>query len=175
VYLTIYADESKARGFRFALTIVSDRDAGRCRLAMLALRKGPTRRIHFVKEMNSTRKAILATIRALPVAHVVVEVGPLPGGSDPRERGLVALARLAREVGATTVVLERDPTTVEKDRRVLFANSRSRNDHAQIHYYHLTATEEPLLWIPDAIAWSWTRGGEWRRRVMEMGVRVIAA
>jgi hypothetical protein len=24
---------------------------------------------------------------------------------------------------------------------------------------------DPLLWIPDAIAWSWAKGGEWRQLV----------
>lgn len=27
-------------------------------------------------------------------------------------------------------------------------------------YHHRTAAEEPMLWIPDAIAWSFGRGGD---------------
>ena len=29
----------------------------------------------------------------------------------------------------------------------------------------LVAKADPLLWVPDAVAWSWMRGGEWRRAV----------
>jgi hypothetical protein len=26
----------------------------------------------------------------------------------------------------------------------------------------LAAHTDPMLWIPDAVAWSWVKGGEWR-------------
>ena len=29
----------------------------------------------------------------------------------------------------------------------------------------LVPKEDPLLWVPDAIAWSWMRGGHWRQAV----------
>lgn len=171
--LTIFADESKSRGFRLAATVIADRDTVRCRSEMSRLRRGPTRRIHFVKEMNSTRKAILTTIGTMPVAHLLIDVEPLHGARDPRERALVSLVHLAHKLGATTVVLERDPSTLEKDRRTLFAASRALEDGAGIRYRQLAAHEEPLLWIPDAIAWSWTRGGEWRQLVLAMNTQVI--
>lgn len=32
--------------------------------------------------------------------------------------------------------------------------------------YELLATHaDPLLWIPDAVAWCWNRGGTWRDSV----------
>lgn len=37
-----------------------------------------------------------------------------------------------------------------------------QDDHV---YRHHRAHEEPLLALPDAIAWSWHRGGQWRKRV----------
>lgn len=42
-------------------------------------------------------------------------------------------------------------------------------------YEHATATAEPLLAIPDAIAWAWAwaRGGDWRRRVQPVVERII--
>ena len=29
----------------------------------------------------------------------------------------------------------------------------------------MKAHEEPLLALPDVVAWSWVRSGEWRRRL----------
>lgn len=26
-------------------------------------------------------------------------------------------------------------------------------------------TSEPLLWVPDALAWAYGKGGDWRRRM----------
>jgi hypothetical protein len=173
--LTIYADESKARGFRFAGAVVQTHDAARCRAVMARLRTGPTRRIHFKKESDSTRRAVLAAIRQLPIDHVVVEVLPRAGFAPPRERGLIALAEFARSVEADALVLERDPSNAERDRRVLFEALGRRADGNPITYRHLAATDEPLLWIPDAVAWSWTRGGEWRKRVKELRLTLITA
>lgn len=31
----------------------------------------------------------------------------------------------------------------------------------ELVYWHDSATAEPLLSIPDAIAWAWTKGGKW--------------
>jgi hypothetical protein len=173
--VTIYADESKARGFRFAGAVVQSQDAAPCRAVMARLRTGPTRRIHFKKERDSTRKAVLAAIDQLPIDHVIVEVLPRAGFAPPRERGLIALAEFARSVGADALVLERDPSNAERDRRVLFDALGRRADGSPIAYRHLAATDEPLLWIPDAVAWSWTRGGDWRKRVKELRLTLITA
>jgi hypothetical protein len=47
---------------------------------------------------------------------------------------------------------------------------RSRNTHGEhelsVTYSHQTLATQPLLAIPDVIAWCWARGGHWRRRVM---------
>jgi hypothetical protein len=173
VPLTIYVDESKARGFRFAGAVVPTRDAARCRVVMASLRTGPTHRIHFKKERDSTRKAVLSAIEQLPIDHVLVEVIPRSGPAPPREKGLIALAQFARSVGADALVLERDPSNAERDRRVLFDALGRRVNEKPTTYHHVAATEEPLLWIPDAVAWSWTRGGEWRKRVKGLRLQVI--
>jgi hypothetical protein len=40
-------------------------------------------------------------------------------------------------------------------------------------YRHATAHEEPLLWLPDAIAWAVGRGGDWRRRAEPLLEKVV--
>ncbi|AYD91032.1 hypothetical protein D4740_02890 [Actinomyces sp. 2119] len=40
-------------------------------------------------------------------------------------------------------------------------------------YDHLRDHEEPLLWLADAISWSWNKGGEWRRRLNGIDIKVI--
>jgi len=34
-----------------------------------------------------------------------------------------------------------------------------------VRYVHRKPSTEPLLAIPDASAWSWAKGGDWRRRI----------
>jgi hypothetical protein len=42
-----------------------------------------------------------------------------------------------------------------------------------LRYMHKRANEEPLLAIPDAVAWSWAKGGHWRRRVTGIVADVV--
>jgi hypothetical protein len=34
-----------------------------------------------------------------------------------------------------------------------------------LRYQHRRAATDQLLAIPDAIAWCWAKGGDWRRRI----------
>jgi hypothetical protein len=54
---------------------------------------------------------------------------------------------------------------MEADRRWLYQRVRKAGCTETLEYRHLRAYEEPLLAIPDAVAWCWVKGGEWRGRV----------
>ena len=41
-----------------------------------------------------------------------------------------------------------------------------------MQYRHEAAAAEELLAVPDAIAWCWAKGGDWRRRVEALVVDV---
>jgi hypothetical protein len=49
-----------------------------------------------------------------------------------------------------------------------FADAIRTLELGQLAYRHSARHEEPLLWIPDAIAWSYTRGGAWRHQVRRL-------
>jgi len=50
------------------------------------------------------------------------------------------------------------------DRRIIASELR-RAEQEDVRYEHVGKSEEPLLWIADAIAWSYGRGGRWREEV----------
>ena len=79
----------------------------------------------------------------------------------------------AASFGAKSMILERDDSIVDFDKRVLFKEVRKWNHHEPIRYSHDRAANEPRLWVPDAIAWSYVRGGDWRRRVRPLIESVI--
>ncbi|WP_448062237.1 hypothetical protein [Cellulomonas hominis] len=64
-----------------------------------------------------------------------------------------------------SIVLDRDDSTLAHDRRWLFEELRRSTLTPQLSYVHRHRHEEPLPVMPDAVAWCWQRGGEWRRRV----------
>jgi hypothetical protein len=62
------------------------------------------------------------------------------------------------------LVLELDETVVTWDRKLLYRASRDAGC-PDLRYEHRRAAGEPLLALPDAIAWCWAKGGHWRNRI----------
>jgi NAD(P)-dependent dehydrogenase (short-subunit alcohol dehydrogenase family) len=44
----------------------------------------------------------------------------------------------------------------------VFHAARRHECSDSLQYELLAAHTDPMLWIPDAVAWSWVKGGEWR-------------
>jgi len=78
----------------------------------------------------------------------------------------------AQEATAEILVIERDDSTISHDRRTLFQHLRG----SDVRYEHKRPHEDSLLWIPDAVAWSWTKGGPWRKRTENLaeGVKLLS-
>lgn len=59
------------------------------------------------------------------------------------------------------------------DQRLLIAMRLAGESPARASFEHLLPYEEPLLWVSDAIAWSWRAKGDWRRRVVPIVAPVV--
>jgi hypothetical protein len=60
------------------------------------------------------------------------------------------------------LVVETADAAVATDRLVLYDAVRLHGATDRLRYVHMRAREETLLAVPDAIAWCWSKGGEWR-------------
>lgn len=78
---------------------------------------------------------------------------------------LEAVVDYMLEVGAVQLVIELDESLEKHDRRALQHAVTARGVRDQIGYRHMRAQDGPLLWIADAVAWCWVKGGEWRSYV----------
>ena len=164
---TLFVDESKAKGYTMVAVSVAAHDAPALRQQMRALVLPGQRRIHFTNESDSRRRAVLSRLRDLGVrAHIV--------HSDDRSElaarlsCLDAIVDLAASRRHERIVLERDDSIEQIDRRFLFDRVNRHGLRGCLSYAHATAHQEPLLWAADALAWSWTKGGDWRRRIAQM-------
>jgi hypothetical protein len=54
----------------------------------------------------------------------------------------------------------------DHDRRTLHAAILQRRCY-DLSWALIVPKLDPLLWIPDAVAWAWARGGLWRQRVAQ--------
>jgi hypothetical protein len=160
----VLVDETKARRYRLAAVAVDGPDVASSRAALRALLRPGRRSLHFRKESDRRRRAILTCLGSLDWRGTVVA----------SEWGVARLARAdclrmvidyAVAVGAQSVVLERDGAALAADRKVFYSYLQRHVSAGQMAYRHAARHEASLLWIPDAVAWCVARGGDWRRRV----------
>ncbi len=126
------------------------------------LKKQP--RIHFKDERDSRRRQIL---------DVICQQGWRVGlftASPKREsiaRGvcLDAIIQYVAAIGGMRLVIEVDDSVLQADKRMLFSAVERVQLAEGFTYSHMRARNEELLWVPDAIAWCFARGGEWRKRI----------
>lgn len=50
------------------------------------------------------------------------------------------------------------------DRQVIQSVVAGRVSGSDFQYVHERPAVEPLLWLPDMVAWAFGKGGDWRRR-----------
>ena len=134
-----------------------------------------TRRLHFVKENDANRRRAFAAIARLDLEHLIVEG---PSGLRPnnqRADALRVVVAWALDRGVQRIVLERDENRVRDDLQVIGDVLHAAGHLHAVEYVHLAAPSEPLLSIPDAVVWAWSRGGEWRRRAESLRLTTLDA
>ena len=142
-------------------------DLASARRAMRSLVLPGQRRLHFTHESDGRRKRILDAITELG-PKVTIYDASAHHRRRQREACLDALVENLASIGTRMLVLESDESIVELDRKTLYRSVRRHGCHEILEYRHLRAFEEPLLAVPDALAWCWQRGGHWKTRVREM-------
>lgn len=158
----VFVDENKSRGLLMAAAACSSGVVNAYRRTMSGLLLPRQRRLHFFKESPARQRKILAVIAGLDVQVKLYATATADRAG--RERCLGAIVESAAGV-AERVVIERDESTLDFDKQVLYRAVRRHDCVESLVYELLAPHHDPLLWIPDAIAWSWAKGGEWRHLV----------
>ncbi|MFI6308031.1 hypothetical protein ACIBCH_39600 [Amycolatopsis thailandensis] len=170
----VFVDESKEGGYLVTAAALLSGDLTSARRAMRGLILPGQRRLHFTHESDGRRKRILDTIAALDPTVTIYDASAHHRRRQ-RQACLDVLVEDLASAGTRMLVLESDESIVELDRKTLYRAVRAQECHDVLEYRHLRAFEEPLLAIPDALAWCWQRGGHWKARAREMvaGIRTV--
>ncbi|MDG4794297.1 hypothetical protein [Micromonospora sp. WMMD1082] len=163
-----FVDETKERGLIMAAATLGPDSLSRARQAIARLTLPNQRSIHFCKERNDRRRLIIAALRVLDPIIVLYDATGHRDLRIGRELCLRALVADAAKIETERLVLELDDSRRAADAAVLNREIRLAGMIGQIRYDHLRAYDDHLLVLPDAIAWSWARGGEWRAMVRPM-------
>lgn len=156
----LFIDESKERGYHFAIAGVRVSDVQKERALVRGLLLKGQSHLHFTKESDGRRRQILRDLTRESSARCTILT--VPRGVKERQARkmcLEATVVLGEECGVTRLVFERDDSTLQEDRRVLYPLLH----HSEVRYDFMAKREEPLLWIADAIAWCHTAGGQWKQ------------
>jgi len=162
----IFVDETKQRDYLLVAGVVLPGDLAATRAVMRGLVLGGQRRVHMAKESDPRRRSIAAAICETGVRTTIYNAGRGSRGElDARRACLHALVSDAVAIGAAMLVLEQDDSLLRWDNQRLVEITREVGCRDTLRYEHRRAAAEQLLAVPDAIAWCWAKGGDWRRRV----------
>ncbi|WP_062137438.1 hypothetical protein [Demequina aestuarii] len=159
----VFVDESKTRGYWITATATAPAVMPENDKRLRQLLKPGQRRLHFTKESPQRRRALLSAMVDLDARVAVFSISGVRD-TYARPACLRALVQHAVRDDIQEVVLERDDSLSVHDRRVIAAAIRTHQTRTEFRYRHASPHEFPLLWVSDAVAWSYAKGGDWRRR-----------
>jgi hypothetical protein len=169
----IFVDESKNKKYVVAATSVPPDRIQDCQKTLRGLLLPGQTRLHFTREGDRRRKVILAEMAKLDVWVGIWQVAGLRE-REARRICLTAVVEAAFQTQAESVIFERDESLERSDRRLVFELSQRFAETKPVPFRHSDPQEQPLLWVSDAVAWCYSRGGDWTRRVSPLvGHRVV--
>lgn len=162
----LFVDETKQRGYRLVAVRVVPEALDVTRKSLRGLVLPGQNRLHMKDESDPRKRAIAAAIVSSGVRATVYDAGRRHRNElERRHACLDALMADAAAMAGALIVLEADETLVADDRRTLYRAARAAGCAETVRYEHQRAAAELLLSLPDAVAWCWAKGGDWRRRV----------
>lgn len=167
--LHAFVDESqRGRQYIICATIIDARLANATRTSLRGLRLRGQRRLHFGDESDQRRRSILSALAELRLENqVIVVTDRIP--TSARESVLQELVRTLSSRGVARLILDSRQGQDLVDRATI-RRAAHANGYSSLEYRHEQSASEPLLWVPDAVAWAWGRGGDWRRRIHDLGL-----
>jgi hypothetical protein len=172
VLVHAFVDENTVRGIMVAAAIADPQSLAHARKVLTELRLKGQERLHFKSERDSRRREICSALVKLDVRVHVYNAATLTP-KQGRPRCLEMLVADLAQLSASRLVLEQDDSTMKADRRVLYEAVGKHGIREHLTYHHLRAKQEPMLWIPDAVAWCLAKGGEWPARVRPLVTKTV--
>ncbi|MFI5627543.1 hypothetical protein ACIA03_29070 [Nocardioides sp. NPDC051685] len=156
----VFVDETKTKDYVVAASTLLPNNVGAARKALRGQLLPGQDRIHFAKEGNRYRHRVLGTMCELDV-QVTLYIAATRDERAGRAACLNAVLDDVIKDRAASLVVERDESLMKSDLELISRRLYPVNDKPT---YRLEAPRaEPLLWISDAVAWCFQRGGEWTK------------
>lgn len=152
-----YVDESYRQGGRYLIgVVVTDREVGSARQALRSQARRLKKPIHFNALTPGQRSTVMEAIGALEgMRSYAFEHRMTRGESQMNARAIVVTAavKMLQEQGVSSLVLDHFQGADRIDGATIRRAREQRRD-ATLHYRHAHYSDEPLLWVADAIAFN---------------------
>jgi hypothetical protein len=171
----LFVDESRRGSYLLVAARVLPPDLARTRTLLRGLRYPGDVRLHFNTERDSRRRIVLARLVEARLCTTVYTGRGRP--EEVRKACLQVLTADACKQGVGRLVLESRGRSLDQNDRLVIARTLRQAGAGQrldgpageaapmMTYEHLQPHEDPVLWLADAVAWSYGAGGAWRARV----------
>jgi hypothetical protein len=162
----VFVDESHRDAYLMCAARVDPQSLDGLRRLMRSFALRGQRRLHFVKERPGRKREILDVLaRENFTARIYLCRGP---AKIARILCLEQLVIDLEEPRASRLVIEPVESLRAQDTEVIDRIARRHPGLEGLTHCHLSPGNEPLLWLPDAVAWAYGAGGEWRRRIEQV-------
>jgi len=166
----LFIDESKEPNYVLAATLIRDADAPRLRKLLQAECRPKQRSIHFKKEDQARRKQLLAVYERHELQTFTFR-SSLKNQREAREVCFERLINHALTLGVTRLVIEKDDSIFRADEKIIARLIKEQGALGKIGFEHFYRHEEPILWVPDSIAWCENKGGFWSTLIAKQVIR----
>ncbi|MFD9614703.1 hypothetical protein ACFWWS_35595 [Streptomyces sp. NPDC059083] len=160
-----FVDETKQNGLLIAATFAEPRHVQQASKVLQAKRMPGQNRIHFKTEKDARRREICSTLCTMDVQVRVYDATGIRSAREARTSCLTAVVEDLAFHGGGRLTIEQDDSLTDSDRRTLYSAVRKFGVADTLSYQHVRPNQQPLLWVSDAVAWCFAKGGDWRRRV----------
>jgi hypothetical protein len=170
-----FIDESgRDRRYFICVAVVDPAGLAPARKQLSSLLLPGQRELHFKTEKPPRRRLLADRISRLPLVTHIYETARTPKTEEQdRQRCLKQAMHDLVELRAHRVVLDSRDHRDTHDRATIYHALGHQPPERQLTHEHADSASVPLLWIPDAVAWCYGAGGDWRRRVMPIVSKVI--
>lgn len=159
----VFIDETKQRDYIMVASSHAATDVRELRGVLRALLLPNQRFLHMKSERIGRKRRIAAAIAAAGVQATVYRARPRHRTEKQRREACLRQLVSDNADGVhTLLVFDQDETLRRWDNQKLIDFTRAENCRETLRYEHKNSSAELLLAVPDAIAWCWAKGGEWK-------------
>jgi hypothetical protein len=165
-----FVDESiRGQQYLMACAVIQARHFSSMRTYLTSTTHGSS--LHFNREPNYRRRAVLADLRRLPFECFIThtQIGQGSPNYVARSKSLRSIVVELQERRVPQLVIESRSNDKEDVRLIISV----RESSVPLFFEFRIRKREPLLWIPDAVLWAYGAGGDWRDTAMPLVSKVI--